>query len=98
MAQLKDLLVNGTARIIGSLYADLSGNVLNYGYCITDADVQEKVVNTTGSFNLIDGSKILVLFKNSNTASSPTLNVNNTGAKNIYVDDSNGIPNNFIVG
>ena len=98
MAQLKDLLVNGTARIIGSLYADLSGNVLNYGYCMTDADVQEKVVNTTGSFNLIDGSKILVLFKNSNTASSPTLNVNNTGAKNIYVDDSNGIPNNFIVG
>lgn len=98
MAQLRDLSVNGSARVIGDLYADLSGNVLNYGLCFTAAATAAKVVNTTGPFNLIDGSKILVLFQNSNTANSPTLNVNNTGAKAIFVDESNGIPKNFIVG
>ena len=101
MAQLKDLLVNGTARIIGSLYADLSGNVLNFGICSTGADVPAKIVNTQSSFNLINGSQILVLFNESNIASGPTLNVNNIGAKKMYigVDDQNNyitIPNNFL--
>ena len=89
MAQLRDLLVNGSARVIGNLYADLSGNVLNFGICSTASNTAAKVVDTQGSFNLIDGSKILVLFNNSNTANSPTLNVNGTGAKNIYIGVDN---------
>ena len=96
MAQLKDLLVNGSARVIGDLYANLSGNVLNFGTCTTAAGTQEKSVTTKGSFELIDGSKILVLFTNTNTANSPTLNVNNTGAKLIFVDDTNGINKSFL--
>ena len=96
MAQLKDLLVNGSARVVGDLYANLSGNVLNFGTCTTAAGTQEKSVTTKGSFELIDGSKILVLFTNTNTANSPTLNVNNTGAKLIFVDDTNGINKSFL--
>lgn len=96
MAQLRDLLVNGSARVVGDLYANLSGNVLNFGTCTTAAGTQEKSVTTKGSFELIDGSKILVLFTNTNTANSPTLNVNNTGAKLIFVDDTNGINKSFL--
>ena len=96
MAQLRDLLVNGSARVVGDLYANLSGNVLNFGTCTTAAGTPEKSVTTKGSFELIDGSKILVLFTNTNTANSPTLNVNNTGAKPIFVDDTNGINKSFL--
>ena len=96
MAQLRDLLVNGSARVVGDLYANLSGNVLNFGTCTTAAGTPEKSVTTKGSFELIDGSKILVLFTNTNTANSPTLNVNNTGAKLIFVDDTNGINKSFL--
>lgn len=95
MAQLKDLLVNGSARVVGDLYADLSGNVLNFGICSTAAGTAAKTVTTGGTFELIEGSKILVLFSNTNTAGSPTLNVNGTGAKAIYISSTDGISNSF---
>lgn len=66
-----------------------------YGYCTTAANTAAKVVNLyTGSSttadgtwsanDLFDGLSIKVRFQYSNTASSPTLNVNGTGAKAIY--------------
>ena len=53
-----------------------------YGYCETAAATAEKVVDMTG-FTLLEGTTIHVKFANANSASTPTLNVNGTGAKNI---------------
>lgn len=54
-----------------------------YGYCETAAATAAKVVDMTG-FKLYTGVTIFVKFKERNAASNPTLNVNGTGAKNIY--------------
>ncbi|MBR2732144.1 MAG: hypothetical protein IKD72_09205 [Clostridia bacterium] len=56
-----------------------------YGTCTTAAGTAEKAVTCTG-FALYQGATLSVKFTNANTASAPTLNVNNTGAKAIYVD------------
>ena len=53
-----------------------------YGTCSTAADVAEKTVSIL-NFELVSGVRIAVNFSNKNTASNPTLNVNNTGAKAI---------------
>ena len=98
MAQLKDLLVNGSARVIGSLFANLSGNVLNFGICSTAAGTAAKTVTTGGTFELIEGSKVLVLFQNTDTSNAPTLNVNGTGAKSIKVNANDGVPKGFLTG
>lgn len=97
MAQLKDLLVNGSARVIGSLFANLSGNVLNFGVCSTAAATAAKTVTTNGTFELITGSKILVLFSETDSSNAPTLNVNGTGAKSIKINASDGIGKGFLV-
>ena len=58
-----------------------------YGECKTSGSATEKVVTTTGSdiFKLKSGVTIQVKFRYANTAAHPTLNVNNTGAKTIFV-------------
>lgn len=53
-----------------------------YGYCETAAGTVAKTVDMTG-FTLIEGATVFIKFKNSNSAESPTLNVNSTGAKPI---------------
>ena len=53
-----------------------------YGYCQTAANTAAKVVDMTG-FTLNEGVTIHVKFQYNNTATNPTLNVNETGAKNI---------------
>ena len=53
-----------------------------YGICSTEAATAEKTV-TIPDFILKTGTEITVLFSAANTASSPTLNVNNTAAKAI---------------
>lgn len=65
----------------GTTYA-LASNA--YGYCETDQSVKAKVVNMTG-FSLTEGITIHIKFKNANTTSDPTLNVNNTGAIPIMI-------------
>lgn len=54
-----------------------------FGTCDTAAGTAAKVV-TCADFSLVPGTTILVKFTNANSASSPTLNVNSTGAKSIY--------------
>lgn len=56
-----------------------------YGTCGTAAGTAAKVVTCSG-FTLKVGAIINVSFTNANTATTPTLNVNSTGAKNIYVN------------
>ena len=57
-----------------------------YATCNTAAATAAKVATITPSsnFSLEKGARVAVQFDNANTAGSPTLNVNNTGAKAIY--------------
>lgn len=50
-----------------------------YGYCETAGATVAKVVDMTG-FSLVEGVTVHIKFKNANSASNPTLNVNGTGA------------------
>lgn len=68
-----------------------SSNEVAYGTCTTAAGTATKVVtlDTAGNWTLKKGCRVCVKFTNTNTfsatAESPCkLNVNNTGAKNIY--------------
>lgn len=54
--------------------------------CSTDSATAEKAVTISG-FSLIAGATIQVAFTNANTATTPTLNINSTGAKSIYSED-----------
>lgn len=56
-----------------------------YGVCSTAGSTAAKTVtlDVSGSFSLYEGEVIRVKFDNANTAASPTLNVNSTGAKAI---------------
>lgn len=62
----------------------LVGSTL-YGTCSTAAGTAAKVVSCADFDALITGVTIHVFFGASNTASNPTLNVNSTGAKDIFV-------------
>ena len=63
---------------------------IEYGTCNTSADVSEKTVTIPDDSNwtLSVGAIIFVKFANTNTASSCTLNVNNTGAKSIWYSNA----------
>lgn len=56
---------------------------LPYGVCSTAAATAAKAV-TVDNFSLETGAVVIVKFSEANSASSPTLNVNGTGAKSIY--------------
>lgn len=78
------------AKLIDSLAFGESSYVLSipYAVCTTGASTAAKTVtasNWVETANLEAGARIVVKFNNSNTASSPTLNVNSTGAKSIVV-------------
>lgn len=72
------------ANMINSL--EFNNNVyaftLPYGVCSTAAGTAAKTV-TVDNFSLEEGATVIVKFANTNSASSPTLNVNSTGAKPI---------------
>lgn len=72
-----------TARNINGMSIDGTANRNNYGTCTTSASTAAKTVSCTG-FSLATGAEITVKFTYTNTAASPTLNVNGTGAKPIY--------------
>ena len=58
-----------------------------YGTCSTAAGTAAKSV-ACNNFVLFNGARIQITFTYANTASVPTLNVNNTGAKSIYINKS----------
>lgn len=61
-----------------------------YGVCSTGGSTAAKTVTVdfSGTLTLFTGLKVSVKFSNANTAASPTLNVNSTGAKAIYFSGS----------
>lgn len=71
-----------TARTIDGVSFNGTANITHYGICETAAGTAAKVVSLTG-FTLATGARVMVKFTVTNTASSPTLNVNGTGAKSI---------------
>ena len=62
---------------------------LFYAACSTASSTAAKVASCAG-FSLVTGAVVAVKFTNTNTASSPTLNVNSTGAKSIKKYGSTG--------
>ena len=57
----------------------------SYGVCDTAAETAAKTVTVSNeNFKLTEGAMVLVKFTNQNSASTPTLNVNGTGAKPMY--------------
>ena len=74
--------VNGHS-VLSDVPANLAFNGLYYGECSTGASTAAKVVTLTNGdgFSLVEGAKICIRFANANSASNPTLNVNDTGAK-----------------
>lgn len=73
MAYIGKVNIDNTAYQIGSTL---------YLTCSTAANTAAKTVSATG-FTLENGVTVHVKFVNSNTASNPTLNINNTGDKPI---------------
>ena len=71
-----------TKRNIDGVQFDGSASITHFGSCSTAAATAAKVVSCTG-FVLGTGARITVKFTVTNTAESPTLNVNGTGAKAI---------------
>lgn len=71
-----------TKRTIDGVYFDGAANITHFGTCSTAAATAAKVVSVA-NFVLATGAEVTVQFTVTNTAASPTLNVNNTGAKAI---------------
>ena len=71
-----------TKRTIDGVYFDGTANITHFGSCSTAAATAAKVVSVP-NFVLATGAEVTVRFTVTNTAASPTLNVNNTGAKAI---------------
>ena len=85
MSLTKVTYVPGTTIITSANMNDIQQNIINgtgYATCATAAATVAKVASLT-DFVLSTGARIVVKFTYSNTASSPTLNVNGTGAKAI---------------
>ena len=71
-----------TARTIDGVSFNGTANITHFGKCSTEAATAAKTVSVTG-FTLATGAEVTVQFTVTNTAASPTLNVNSTGAKAI---------------
>lgn len=92
-AAYQPILVSGTniktvnnTSLLGSGNISIEGGATTtwYGTSSTAAGTAAKVVTCSG-FALVKGAIVSVLFSTGNTAATPTLNVNSTGAKTIYV-------------
>ncbi len=87
---LRPAFSNDTYRPNDSFY---KGNIY-IGTCETAGDVKDKVATVDGYFKLRKGVTVCIKFKNSNSYSATsenkvTLNVNGTGAYNIYFNNGN---------
>ncbi len=70
----------------GSSLADRNGVEVFFGKCITAGDIESKEVICPELKKLKKGVVINVHFRYTNTATSPTLNVNNLGDVSLYQD------------
>ena len=85
------VLDNRVTTEVNSLQQDIdetTSKLTRYGTCSTSGATQDKAVTVSGDFKLTTGMMVTVQFTYENTATYPRLNVNNTGAKYIYVGSS----------
>lgn len=88
MAQLKDTVISGDLSVTDSIHTG-GINAFAVGTCSTAAATAAKVVTIEDpGWTLQKGSCIAVKFTATNTNTTPTLNVNNTGAKSIYYGEA----------
>lgn len=66
--------------------ADGENGKMLYGECHTGASVAAKIVTCPEADELYAGLTILIEFSNYNTVANPTLNVNNLGAKQVFIN------------
>ena len=74
--------VSSTYATQANLNTEINQRKAMYGTCSIAAGTAAKTV-TCANFSLYTGARIAVTFSNANTATTPTLNVNGTGAKTI---------------
>ena len=67
------------------------------GTCSTAAGTMAKTVTVDSSFQLVDGVRVRVYMEHANTNSTPTLNVNGTGAKAIGIQNPYGTVSNVVL-
>ena len=74
------------SQLVANLTNNDKLNALNvyYGECTTAAATADKVTTVDDTFTLQKGVTVIVKFTDTNGATKPTLNVNNSGAKPIY--------------
>lgn len=85
-ATAEDLVDGKYAYVNGDL---LMGNAVFEWYATSSTGASTAAKTATCSdFALVKGATVNVRFSNGNTAASPTLNVNSTGAKSIYANNS----------
>ena len=85
---INNLTSTSTTDALSAYQGNLLNNkMIKYGTCSTVASTVAKTVTISG-FSLVSGALVVVKFSNGNSASSPTLNINSTGAKRIYRDGS----------
>ena len=71
------------ARTIDGLTFDYTKNISRYGTCSTAAAIAAKTVSISDITSLTEGLVIYIKFTYANSATSPTLNLNDLGAKAI---------------
>lgn len=82
-----------TARYIDGVSFNGSADIAHYASCSTAAGTAAKTAAITG-FALKTGAKATIKFTVANTAASPTMNINSTGAKSIATIPASGIEKN----
>ena len=91
MPFVKDVFINvniatklATARTIDGVQFTGEANVTRYATCSSSATTTAKTASiTAGTFSLAEGARVTVKFTYANSANSPTLNINSSGAKSI---------------
>ena len=80
-ARDRDITVTASSTVDG-----IEGtNVNRLAACSSSAAAVNKTASiVSGSFHLVNGARVTILFAEANLADAPTLNVNGTGAKPIY--------------
>lgn len=75
-----------TKIVIDGVAFDGSADISNYTVCETQSSAQAKTVSIP-NFNLVKGGSARIRFTNGNTHTSPTLNISDTGARELRLNN-----------
>lgn len=101
-----DSLLQDYPNKVNGVSPNSSQALVNLATCSTAANTIAKTASLSsgGTLYLETGTQVVVKFENKNTASSPTLNIDNKGAKEIHINGSAisgelnaGVLNNYVL-